>query len=90
MIQRLPWIDLPTEPGYYWFRVNQSTMMRGPVLVRRDVTNGDLIVQVNEVFPRACAHFQRSWCGPLPVPDDWRDELQELRERDYAARKAGA
>lgn len=86
----LPWLDQPTGPGWYWFRVNPSTTMRGPCLVRRDVVTDQLIVEGGDgIFPRGkpCAHFQRSWAGPLPVPEDWHDELQELRERDYRQSK---
>lgn len=68
----LPWQDLPTEPGYYWFRVVPSIAIHGPTRVR--LIGGRLLGEVHSDGggEKPVEHFQRQWAGPLgrPVPVD--------------------
>lgn len=67
----LPWLDLPPEPGWYWFRVVPSTVIRGPVRVR--LIDGRLVAMATAVSSYSTSekpveHFQRQWAGPLARP----------------------
>lgn len=64
----LPWLDLPPEPGYYWYRTVPSLVVRGPARVR--LIYGVLVCQVaNDTGgEKPVVHFQRQWAGPLPRP----------------------
>lgn len=84
----LPWLDVPTEPGWYWFRVNPSTVIRGPVEVIRltgpttllmsGVTHEAGLYLLRESTLKRVEYFQRSWAGPLLRPED--DEPTTLEE----------
>lgn len=75
----LAWLDAPTEPGWYWFRVNPSTVIRGPALVIK-ITGPATLLMSGQSYPaglyvhdgwaamKPASHFQRSWAGPLPRP----------------------
>jgi hypothetical protein len=64
----LPWLDLPTEPGWYWYRTVPSTVVRGPTRVR--LIGGRLLGAVHSDGggEKPVEHFQRQWAGPLPRP----------------------
>lgn len=66
----LIWADLPSGPGWYWFRIVPSTVVRGPARVL--LIEGELWSQAGDDGSRRqpCSRFQRQWAGPLarPVP----------------------
>jgi hypothetical protein len=63
----LPWCDLPAAPGWYWFRIVPSTVIRGPARVVR--IDGVLMSEAGtEGMRKPCTQFQRQWAGPLPRP----------------------
>lgn len=67
----LPWLDLPTEPGWYWFRVFPSTVIRGPARVR--LIGGRLVAEATAASgygtgEKPVDQFQRRWAGPLARP----------------------
>lgn len=68
----LPWLTLPVEHGWYWFRVMPSKIVRGPVEVR--LIDGRLQGEVRSDASgfKPVEHFQRQWAGPIgrPVPID--------------------
>ncbi len=77
---KYPWLNTPTEAGWYWFRVNPSTAIRGPVEVIR-ITGRTTLLLTGKVLEtglwvsngwdwKPVEQFQRSWCGPLPRPVD--------------------
>jgi hypothetical protein len=92
----LPWLDTPTEPGWYWYRVNPSTVIRGPeyvmeitgptTLLTSGRTYGPGLYVYNGEGMKLASHFQRSWAGPLPRPMDdepmaLEDDLTRKRQR---------
>lgn len=64
----LAWADAPGGPGWFWFRVVPSTVVRGPARVL--LIDGELWSQAGPDGARRkpCSHFQRQWAGPLPRP----------------------
>jgi hypothetical protein len=66
----LSWTDAPSGPGWYWFRVVPSTVVRGPARVL--LIDGTLWAQAGPDgwYRKPCSEFQRRWAGPLdrPVP----------------------
>jgi hypothetical protein len=66
----LPWLDLPTEAGWYWYRTVPSRVVRGPVEVR--LIDGRLMGEVrsDQSGFKPAEQFQRQWAGPLgrPIP----------------------
>lgn len=79
----LPWLEIPPEPGYYWFRVIPSTVVRGPAHVF-DIPEGYRMLSEGRVLTaglytddgegrwKRCDTFLRQWAGPLGRPGDPR------------------
>lgn len=97
----LPWLDVPTEAGWYWFRVNPSTVIRGPVEVIRLTGPTTLLYSLVRLPAglytvsgwKSVASYQRSWAGPLARPvDDEPTILEndaEIKARSRAALSSG-
>lgn len=66
----LAWADTPSGPGWYWFRIAPSTVVRGPARVL--LIGRQLWAQAGDdgSHRKPCSQFQRQWAGPLgrPVP----------------------
>lgn len=74
----LEWQAVPTEPGFYWFRIFPSRVVRGPARVIR--MQGELLGQVYDSDSsggfKPVGTFQRRWAGPLARP------VEPLKEGD--------
>lgn len=66
------WQDLPTESGFYWFRIPPSIAVRGPARVIR--MQGELLGQVFDSESgggfKPVESFRREWSGPLARPTE--------------------
>ncbi len=67
---RIPWLDgPPTELGWYWYRLNTSGAIRGPVEVVEG-RPGEITCAAGEGSHQRVELFERAWAGPIPYPEE--------------------
>lgn len=75
----LAWEDQPSGPGYFWYRVGPSTVIRGPAHVFEFTEGYTMISEGRRLDPglytgdgegrwKRCDTFARRWSGPIDRP----------------------